>query len=100
MPPKIKDCIWRVCRDVLPNKVNLFNKNIGTDKCCVFCVQDLETAWHLFFNCQFALECWGHAGLRAMIEDHILHGNSLREVVLSILGQSDHEAAAKFSTIL
>lgn len=41
--PKIKDCLWRIYRNVIPNKVNLFNKHIVADKWCVLCGKDHET---------------------------------------------------------
>lgn len=29
IPPKVKDCMWRACRNCLPNRVNLFKKSGG-----------------------------------------------------------------------
>lgn len=63
IPPKVKDCLWRVCRDVLPNKVNLAKRNIVNEKWCVICGTDQETTWHSFFACNFA-----HVGMLLILD--------------------------------
>lgn len=100
IPPKIKDCLWRVCRDVLPNKVNLFRKHLVDDKWCVFCGADMETTWHTFFSCPFALNCWTKAGLRHLIEHFILQCDSVRGLVMSLLVNLPRESANLFGVLI
>lgn len=71
LPPKVKDCLWRICINVLPTKVNLFIKHVVQDKACVFCGYCEETLWLLFVTCPYVIECWEKTRLRAKLEHEI-----------------------------
>lgn len=91
--PKVKDCLWRICRNVLPNKDNLFSKKVVNDKWCIMCGKDIETSWHLFFSCDFAMKCWEVARLSDTIESNIRSVESLKDMILSLLSKSTAKIA-------
>lgn len=98
--PKVRDCLWRICRDVLPTKVNLFAKKIIQDKWCIMCGRDLETNWHIFFNCCYALEIWEAAGLSRMIESVILQVDITKDLIFKVIADVNSKIAQSFGIIL
>lgn len=63
LPNKIKIFIWRFCRDTIPTRWKLRGKGIRLPISCLFCRVDVEHLLHVFFDCQFASQCWHHSGL-------------------------------------
>lgn len=61
VPNKVLAFSWQLLRDRLPTRFNLFKRNdiaevnLGT---CALCGQAVETALHLFQNCQFTTRIW------------------------------------------
>lgn len=59
-PFKAKLSVWRLLRDRLPMKDNLFKRNIATQidpaYCC--CKRKLESAIHFFFQCSEMQKIW------------------------------------------
>lgn len=49
VPPKVKDCLWRICWDVLPHKVNILAKHIVVDIYFILCERPPGNCWHLIF---------------------------------------------------
>ena len=43
----IKMFLWKVCKDILPTKLNLFNKCIILDSLCPICLLEVETMEHI-----------------------------------------------------
>ncbi|KAL5127490.1 hypothetical protein HKD37_14G039903 [Glycine soja] len=58
-PTRVKGFAWRLAHKKLQAKDNLLKRNIilgGSNSSCVFCNHHLESASHLLFECDFALE--------------------------------------------
>ncbi|KAL8483110.1 hypothetical protein ACS0TY_025967 [Phlomoides rotata] len=87
---------WRTCREFLPTKVRLRNKHIPVDATCVFCNKDRETAWHLYMQCDLALECWDMMGFRSILEELAPEVDSLSDLFLCMLSKLEVEAAGMF----
>lgn len=94
VPPKVRDCMWRIARDCLPHKVNLFQKKVVDDKWCVLCGSQLEDTWHVFFSCRYALDCWDASGLRDKIELAITRADNFLDVIFRMLGDYDRTTGA------
>jgi hypothetical protein len=63
MPPKIKNFLWRVCRNCLPTRVRLHDRGVECPSNCVLCDAGNEDSLHLFFSCQNSILCWQQVGL-------------------------------------
>lgn len=63
VPHKLKVFLWRFCRNNLPVRNRLRHKGIHITIMCPFCNADVEHSIHLFFDCDFAKQCWHAAGL-------------------------------------
>ena len=63
-PNKIKNFIWRACKDILPTKTKLRDHKIPLDVECDIC-GEVETARHVLWSCELAAIVWQMANLRA-----------------------------------
>jgi len=63
LPPKVKNFLWRACRNCLPRRIRLQSKGVQcTDKCAV-CDDFGEDSTHMFFTCNKSMLCWQCIGL-------------------------------------
>lgn len=58
LPPKVRTFLWRASNDILPVKVNLMRRRMGSDPFCPFCKTELEYTAHLFFECEVFKDLW------------------------------------------
>lgn len=63
VPHKIRIFLWRFCRNNIPVKSKLRHKGVPITIMCPMCNRDVEHLLHVFFDCQFATQCWSHVGL-------------------------------------
>uniref|UniRef100_A0A803QKP5 Reverse transcriptase zinc-binding domain-containing protein n=1 Tax=Cannabis sativa TaxID=3483 RepID=A0A803QKP5_CANSA len=62
LPPRVKDLLWRAGSNFLPTKVQLRSRHVVRgDTTCSLWNSALESALHLFVNCNFAQNCWRKA---------------------------------------
>ena len=53
---KFKSFAWRVCRNIIPTKVNLCHRQVINDNMCEACRLGKETSGHIFWECEAAHE--------------------------------------------
>jgi hypothetical protein len=61
VPSKVTIFGWRLLLEKLPTKDALYNKGIITnmlERCCVFCLNELEDINHIFFICTVSSQIW------------------------------------------
>jgi hypothetical protein len=58
-PAKCKLFLWLLLHDRLWCADRLQRRQCPNQYFCPLCVRNLETSWHLFFECPFALQIWG-----------------------------------------
>lgn len=63
IPLKISIFIWRFCRNTVQVRLRLSSKGIRLPIICPMCSLDIEHLLHVFFDCQFAHQCWNNVGL-------------------------------------
>ena len=56
VPPKIKNLVWRICRDVVPTMRRLQDKGVQCPLSCVVCNGPEEDLNHICFNCPFSVQ--------------------------------------------
>ncbi|CAN1148331.1 Putative ribonuclease H protein At1g65750 [Linum perenne] len=61
--PKMKNFLWRLARNVMPNRSALRRRHIAVPVECGVCGLAEESNDHLFRNCHYAIDCWEAAGL-------------------------------------
>ena len=60
---KIKSFAWKVCRNIIPTKVNLCHKQVIDEDTCEACGLGKETSGHIFLECDAACEVWVQSGI-------------------------------------
>lgn len=63
IPPKVRMFIWRACHEILPTRVGLMRRHVGTNPFCAFCSHKIETEAHIFFECPMFADIWMKAPL-------------------------------------
>lgn len=63
IPQKVKVFIWRFCRNIVPVRKRLSARGLRVPITCPMCLSDIEHMTHLFFDCDFAADCWRHVRL-------------------------------------
>lgn len=63
IPTKVKYFLWRFCRNNIPVRATLQRRHITVPLTCPMCNTDEEHLFHVFFDCEFASQCWQYAGL-------------------------------------
>ena len=98
--PQIKNFLWRMCRGVLPTKLQLQSKGIDVSASYLFCANSLENAWHLFISCPFAISCWSQLKVSDLIESMANTSESLVEWFFKLLKTQNKEVIGKISAVL
>ena len=99
-PPQIKNLLWRMCRGVLPTKLQLQSKGIDVSASCLFCANSLENAWHLFISCPFATSYWSHLKVSDLIDSMAKTSESLVEWFFQLIKTQNKEVIGKISAVL
>lgn len=63
IPHKSRIFLWRFCKNNIPVRNLLRGKGINSPITCPMCNRDVEHILHLFFDCEFAKECWSKTDL-------------------------------------
>nr|GEY11893.1 RNA-directed DNA polymerase, eukaryota, reverse transcriptase zinc-binding domain protein [Tanacetum cinerariifolium] len=59
IPNKVNVFIWRLMLNKLPTRVNLDRRDIDVGSIlCPICIEDVETANHIFLSCNMAKDLW------------------------------------------
>lgn len=66
-PPKVKNMIWRVCRNCIPTRQPLQSKDITCPSNCVLCDNGIKDSLHIFLNCPNSLHIWCQTPIYSII---------------------------------
>ncbi|KAB2635223.1 hypothetical protein D8674_025757 [Pyrus ussuriensis x Pyrus communis] len=59
VPPfKVKVGVWKICHDIIPNRLNLIKRHVAIDSHCVLCKGMVESTLHLMRDCYYASCAW------------------------------------------
>ena len=58
VPPSKSLFVWRVMHDKLPTDENLMLRGGNIPSMCNQCLKHVETSFHIFFTCPFAINIW------------------------------------------
>ncbi|CAN1129696.1 Putative ribonuclease H protein At1g65750 [Linum perenne] len=65
--PKMKNFLWRLARNVVPNRSSLRRRHINVPAQCGVCGLAEESNDHLFRTCHYAIDCWDAVGLSDVV---------------------------------
>jgi len=63
IPPSHSFIFWCLVHGKIPTDDNLSSRGCAIVLMCSFCLKNVETSDHLFFNCDFAVSVWNWLGL-------------------------------------
>jgi hypothetical protein len=58
IPPSRSFLVWRLMHEKLPTDENLMTRGCAIPSMCNFYKNHVETSFHIFFQCQFAITLW------------------------------------------
>ncbi|GAU38127.1 hypothetical protein TSUD_318140 [Trifolium subterraneum] len=99
-PPKIKNFIWRLCRNCIPTRTRLLQKGVNCPCNCVLCDDETEDSLHVFMFCDTVKQAWYNTGLWPIIQQRLTGDNNMAELVFSILQVLASEQMSIFVTVL
>jgi hypothetical protein len=100
LPSKVKNFLWRACRNCLPTRIRLQSKGVQcTDRCAV-CDDFGEDSTHLFFMCNKSMICWQRSGLWSILMAVFDIDASFPTNVFAILHHLDQQQKQVFSVTL
>lgn len=67
--PKVRHFIWRIVRNWLASKENLFRKQCSPTPMCPICEKEVETIEHILFRCSWAVAVWFGSGLSYWVQE-------------------------------
>ncbi|KAK7850299.1 hypothetical protein CFP56_001159 [Quercus suber] len=70
VPKKVKHFVWKVCKNILATKENLWRRNITKDNTCEVCKKQVESIGHLFWFYDHVKEVWYSCKLSLSFEIH------------------------------
>lgn len=94
VPPRVKNILWRACRDYVPTRTRLQNKGVVCPISCVLCDSDLENCCHLFLTCSKSIACWEREGLWDNIDPLIIQFDSFREIFFELCSRVNEDQRA------
>ena len=97
VPHKVRIFIWRFCRNNIPIRKLIRSRGITIPISCSMCTGDIEHLIHLFFECNFARECWQFMGLSYDMGDVEFADVWLLDKLNS---EQDQEVLIKIATVL
>ena len=68
IPNKIRTFGWKACQNILPTKMNLFQRKIIEDPTCDACGLCPETIVHVLCQCPKAVKVWSKCNLLQVVE--------------------------------
>lgn len=95
-PPKVKNFVWRVCRNCLPTRSRLGDKGVNCRSLCCCCDNNIETSCHLFFACSLSRNVWIQKGLWNYVDECLTEGECFAEVFFLICDKLSKASIIKF----
>lgn len=89
LPGKVTNFLWRVSRSWLPTAAALAEKRVQIDTCCQWCLQAVESAVHVLFECSFAKSVWTDE--RVQMDIQVVPGDTVFNVLSRIFDRCNKE---------
>jgi hypothetical protein len=83
IPPKVKNLLWRIGRNVLPTRMHLYGRGVHCPTNCSVCNEGDEDTLHVLFFCHKSIQCWQQVGLWDIVSTCLNTNNSFVKISLS-----------------
>lgn len=90
-PHRIKNFLWRACRDCFPSWSQLCRRGVLCSLTCTLCETQIENLWHLFVQCSSSVECWEEQQLWGHLSNITLRVNNFKDICFLALKTLDAE---------
>jgi hypothetical protein len=94
VPNVEKHFIWRACHNSLPTRENLSKRKVIMDSLCPFCEQDMETCFHILWQCPSARDVWSMGPIK--IQKSFFSSPDFMQIVEGIFGACTEEEMVQF----
>ena len=85
VPLKVKNLVWRICRDCFPTRVKLRNKGVNCPSDCVRCDDSHEDSYHIFFHCPIAVNIWQTSNIWHLITPSLNQFDNAPDILFNLL---------------
>lgn len=72
--------VWRLAHDKIPAKLLIMSRGISLASICYLCNSDVESAYHMFFQCSFARYLWSWLRRKAWIHSNPMSLDDLFQI--------------------
>jgi hypothetical protein len=100
IPPKVKNLIWRIGRDILPTRKKLNSRGVQCPVHCTVCDDGDEDIMHVLFVCPRSVQCWQRTGLWSHINARLVANNNATDTLFSLLQSLNHEQLEFFCVMV
>jgi len=83
--PKVKNLVWRICRDCFPTRVKLRSRGVNCPSACVMCEDPHEDIYHIRFHCQAAIDVWLAANVWHLISPSLNQFDNAPDIIFNLL---------------
>ncbi|GAU46456.1 hypothetical protein TSUD_402230 [Trifolium subterraneum] len=99
-PPKVKNLLWRIGRNVLPTRARLNSRGVQCPLHCDVCNDSEENSAHVLFLCPRSIDCWQRVNLWDQISAGLNINNNISDNLFSILQRLDKEEQELFGVMV
>jgi hypothetical protein len=85
VPPKVKNLVWRICRDCFPTRVKLRSRGVNCPSECVRCEDPHEDSYHILFHCSMAVEIWQTTNIWHLIALSLSQFDNAPDIIFNLL---------------
>lgn len=82
---KVKNLVWRICRDYLPTRVKLRSRGVNCPSECVRCEDPHEDSYHNLFHCQTTIDIWHSANVWHLISPSLNQFDNDPNIIFNLL---------------
>jgi ribonuclease HI len=94
VPNAEKNFLWRACHDILPTRENLHKRKIIDDPMCPICGREVETSFHILWQCPSAMDVWSMGNLK--FQKSAFKGPCFSQVVAGMFSKCSPEEIQQF----
>jgi len=91
VPPKVKNLVWRMCKDCLPTRARHQDKGVECSTNCVSCNSNHEDLTHIAFDFLFVVHVWRMPMLWNEVNHAVLITNSAIDAIFLLLQNSVYD---------
>ncbi|KAI8528979.1 hypothetical protein RHMOL_Rhmol12G0190700 [Rhododendron molle] len=96
-PPRLKHFLWRIIRNAVSTKENLYARKCARSPICGICGAEIETIEHVLLRCEWTKEVWANSGIQ--FPTPVNRVVSVKKWFISLLGDWGGQFSARLGLI-